>query len=98
MGNSVTYWGRLQVEFIDPREPVTDGFSNNELKQILYEAAYIALPFAMNPFWWLLALSILSFGEFSNVVSRPAVVNIGAIFTLGTINGQVSKNRYGSCY
>ncbi|KAF9618767.1 hypothetical protein IFM89_002462 [Coptis chinensis] len=51
----------------------------------------IALPFAMNPFWWLLALSILSFGEFSNGASRPAVVNIGAIFTLGTINGQVSK-------
>ncbi|KAF9622089.1 hypothetical protein IFM89_029373 [Coptis chinensis] len=44
----------------------------------------------MNPFWWLLTLSILSFGEFSNGASRP-VVNIGAIFTIGTINGQVSK-------
>ncbi|KAF9612960.1 hypothetical protein IFM89_004663 [Coptis chinensis] len=40
----------------------------------------------MNPFWWLLALSILSFGEFSNGASRPAVVNIGAISMEAAVN------------
>ncbi|OVA00643.1 Ionotropic glutamate receptor [Macleaya cordata] len=40
---------------------------------------------------WLLLLSVLHFGVFTSGVSRPAVVNIGAIFTLGSINGKVSK-------
>lgn len=40
---------------------------------------------------WLLPILVLFFGVFSNGISRPEVVNIGAIFTLGSINGQVAK-------
>ncbi|KAL5721444.1 hypothetical protein ACHQM5_005091 [Ranunculus cassubicifolius] len=44
----------------------------------------------MNLVLWF-SVSLLSFGEFSSEATRPAVVNIGAIFTLDTINGNVSK-------
>lgn len=36
-------------------------------------------------------LSLLYIGGFSKEDSRPAVVNIGAIFTFGSINGRVAK-------
>ncbi|KAF8405568.1 hypothetical protein HHK36_010475 [Tetracentron sinense] len=40
---------------------------------------------------WLLPYLVLYFGVLSHGVSRPAVVNIGAIFTFDTINGRVAK-------
>ncbi|KAF5188249.1 Glutamate receptor [Thalictrum thalictroides] len=45
----------------------------------------------MNLAWCLLILSIISFLEFSHGASRPREVHIGAIFVLGSINGQVSQ-------
>ncbi|PIA46687.1 hypothetical protein AQUCO_01500318v1 [Aquilegia coerulea] len=45
----------------------------------------------MNLAWCLLFLSVFSFAGFSNGASRPTVVNIGAIFVLSSISGQVSK-------
>ncbi|KAL5713155.1 hypothetical protein ACHQM5_015260 [Ranunculus cassubicifolius] len=44
----------------------------------------------MNLVLWF-SVSLLSFGEFSIEATRPAVVNIGAIFTAQTISGKVSK-------
>lgn len=38
-----------------------------------------------------LSIFIFSFWACSEVASRPAIVNVGAIFTLKTINGRVSK-------
>ncbi|KAJ4965234.1 hypothetical protein NE237_017083 [Protea cynaroides] len=40
---------------------------------------------------WLLLLLVLHFGVFSNGLSRPAVVNIGSIFTFDSLNGKVAK-------
>ncbi|KAF8410637.1 hypothetical protein HHK36_003169 [Tetracentron sinense] len=40
---------------------------------------------------WLLQLSVLYFGVLTEGVSTPEDVNIGAIFTFGTINGRVAK-------
>ncbi|KAL5706075.1 hypothetical protein ACHQM5_024284 [Ranunculus cassubicifolius] len=40
---------------------------------------------------WLWIGLILSFGEFSSGATRPDFVHIGAIFTVNTINGHVSK-------
>ncbi|KAL2479256.1 Glutamate receptor 3.2 [Forsythia ovata] len=40
---------------------------------------------------WLVPLFILFIGGFSVEVSRPDVLNIGAIFSFGTINGRVAK-------
>lgn len=40
---------------------------------------------------WVLIFFILRFAEPSNGAGRPAVINIGAIFSLGSINGNVSK-------
>ncbi|XP_010270514.1 PREDICTED: glutamate receptor 3.2-like isoform X2 [Nelumbo nucifera] len=40
---------------------------------------------------WLLLLPILYFALFSDGGSRPASVNIGAIFTFDTINGKVAR-------
>ncbi|KAK6253193.1 hypothetical protein QUC31_014913 [Theobroma cacao] len=39
----------------------------------------------------LLSTSILCIGVFSEEASKPDVVNVGAIFTFGTINGKVAK-------
>ncbi|MCL7023811.1 hypothetical protein MKW94_000673, partial [Papaver nudicaule] len=41
--------------------------------------------------WFLLLLSVLQFGVLTNGVARPAVVNIGAMYTASTINGKVGK-------
>ncbi|KAL2459910.1 Glutamate receptor 3.2 [Abeliophyllum distichum] len=42
-------------------------------------------------FLWLVPLSILFIGGFSEEVSRPDDLKIGAIFSFGTINGRVAK-------
>ncbi|KAK6159691.1 hypothetical protein DH2020_003072 [Rehmannia glutinosa] len=45
----------------------------------------------MNMLWVLLLLSSLFTWGISDEVTRPDVVNIGAIFSFGTINGKVAK-------
>lgn len=40
---------------------------------------------------WLVHLSLLFLGVFSQTISKPDTVNIGAIFTFSSINGQVAK-------
>ncbi|ONI05454.1 hypothetical protein PRUPE_5G008300 [Prunus persica] len=51
--------------------------------------------FKMNLFWFFLLLflylGVFSFGSSNNVSSRPAVVNIGAIFTFDSTIGKVAK-------
>ncbi|XP_026394731.1 glutamate receptor 3.2-like [Papaver somniferum] len=41
--------------------------------------------------WFLLLLIVLRFGVLANGGARPAVVNIGAMYAVGTINGKVAK-------
>ncbi|XP_043711031.1 glutamate receptor 3.2-like [Telopea speciosissima] len=40
---------------------------------------------------WILLLLVLHFGVLSDGLSRPAVVNIGSIFSFNSINGKVAK-------
>ncbi|XP_057965816.1 glutamate receptor 3.2-like [Malania oleifera] len=40
---------------------------------------------------WILLISILCFGALSERSLRPDVINVGAIFTFNSINGQVAK-------
>ncbi|XP_042507611.1 glutamate receptor 3.2-like [Macadamia integrifolia] len=40
---------------------------------------------------WIPLLLVLHFGVFSDGLSRPVVVNIGSIFSFGSINGKVAK-------
>lgn len=45
----------------------------------------------MNPFWLLAIFIICINGRSTEGASRPAVVNVGAVFAVSTINGGVSK-------
>ncbi|KAK9944405.1 hypothetical protein M0R45_009975 [Rubus argutus] len=45
----------------------------------------------MNPFWLLAILIICISGRSTEGAPRPAVVNVGAMFAVSTINGGVSK-------
>lgn len=51
--------------------------------------------FKMNSIWFFLLLflylRVFSFGSSNNASSRPAVVNIGAIFTFDSTIGRVAK-------
>ncbi|KAK9164736.1 hypothetical protein Syun_005638 [Stephania yunnanensis] len=47
--------------------------------------------FAMNSIWRFLVLWIIYLRVLSDGASRPALVNIGSIFTFDTINGKVAK-------